>query len=235
MNRTTWIVIAVIVILGLGGLIAFTKKDSVNVDTLDPTKIIQNENGLIGDRVYGKTDAKVVVFEYADFQCTGCEAAFNTMNTVQKLYKDKVAFVFRNFPLTSIHPNALAAATVAEAAGQQGKFWEMHDLLFTNQSAWSSLSTDQRGETFLGYAKQLGLDTDKFTQDQASKAVSEKISRDRSLGGKVGVSSTPTLFIGDEKLDSNTVNDVMNGSGDSFKNKIDEALKAAGETPPARS
>lgn len=235
MNRTTWIVIAAIVVLGLGGLIAFTKKDSVDVSSLDPTKIIQSENSTIGDRVYGKTDAKVIVFEYADFQCPGCASAYTTLNSVKELYKDKIAFVFRNFPLTSIHPNALAASAVAEAAGQQGKFWEMYTLLFSQRDAWVNLSTSQRSDVFLGYAKQLGLNTDTFTTDQASEAVSEKISRDRALGGKVGVDSTPSILIGSTKLDSAIVNDIINGKGDGFMGKLDEALKAAGETPPARS
>lgn len=234
MNRTTWIIIAVIVVLGLGGLIAFTKKDSVNVDTLSPAKIIHGDSGSIGDRVTGKTDAKVVVFEYADYQCPGCGAAFTTTQSVQALYKDRVAFVFRNFPLTSIHPNALAAAAVAEAAGQQGKFWEMHDLLFSQRDAWVNLSSSQRSDVFLGYAKQLGLNTDTFTADQSSTLVSEKISRDRGLGTKVGVDSTPSFFIGSDQVDSTTVNSVINGDGTAFMDKIDTALKAAGETPPAR-
>lgn len=234
MNKTTWIVIVAIVVLGLGGLIAFTRQGTANVDNLDPTAIISSENGSIGDQVYGKVDSKVIVFEYADFQCPGCGAAYATTHAIQNLYKDKVAFVFRNFPLTSIHPNALAASSVAEAAGLQGKFWEMHDLLFSQRDGWVNLSVSQRGETFLNYAKQLNLDIDKFTSDQASKAVSEKISRDRSLGGKVGVNSTPSFFIGSEQMDTDTVDDVINGNGDKFMDKIDAALEAVNETPPAR-
>lgn len=234
MNRTTWIVIAAIVVLGLGGLIVFTKKDSVDVGNLDPSKIIQSENGAIGDHVYGKTDAKVIVFEYADFQCPGCDSAYTTLKSVKELYKDKIAFVFRNFPLTSIHPNALAASSVAEAAGQQSKFWEMHDLLFSQRDAWVNLSSDQRGNVFLGYAKQLGLNADTFSTDQSSRTVAEKISRDRGLGSKIGVDSTPSLFIGSSQVDSTTVNSVINGDGTSFMDKLDNALTAAGETPLAR-
>lgn len=234
MNKTTWIVIIAIVVLGLGALIAFTKRDSTNVDNLDPTQIIQSEDGSIGDQVYGKTDSNVILFEYADYQCPGCGAAYPTMHEIQNLYKDKVTFVFRNFPLTTIHPNALAASAVAEAAGLQGKFWEMHDLLFTQRDGWVNLTVTQRGDTFLGYAKQLGLDIDKFTSDQASKEVSDKISRDRSLGGKVGVEATPSFFIGSEQVDSDTVDSILNGNGDKLMDKLDAALKAAGETPPAR-
>lgn len=232
MNKVTWIVIGAIVLVGLGGLIAFTKKDEVNVDNLDPAAIIQSSDSSIGDRVYGKTDAKVIVFEYADYQCPGCGAAYPTIKTIQETYKDQVAFVFRNFPLTSKHPNALAAASAAEAAGQQGKFWEMHDLLFSQRDSWVDLSTDKRDDVFLGFAKQLSLDTDKFTTDRASKTVAEKINRDRSLGAKVGVDATPSLFIGSTKVDSTTVDDVINSKSDSFMAKLDAALKEAGETPP---
>lgn len=234
MNRTTWIVIIAIVILGLGGLIAFAKQGTTNVDNLDPTQIIQSEDGTIGDHTYGKSDSKVVVFEYADYQCPGCGAAYPATHAIQELYKDQVTFVFRNFPLTTIHPNALAASAVAEAAGLQGKFWEMHDLLFTQRDGWVNLTVTQRGDTFLSYAKQLNLDIDQFTSDQASQEVSDKISRDRSLGGKVGVDSTPSFFIGSEQMDSDTVDDVINGNGDKLMDKLDAALKAAGETPPTR-
>lgn len=234
MNRITWIVIGAICLIGLGGLIAFTKQGEPNVDNIDPNTIVQSENGSIGDRTTGKAGAKVIVFEYADYQCPGCGAAFSTIKSIQETYKDKVTFVFRNFPLTSIHPNALAASSVAEAAGQQGKFWEMHDLLFSQRDAWVNLTGDQRGSVFVGYAKQLDLDVDKFTADQGGKIVSEKISRDRALGGKVGVDSTPSLFIGSTKVDATTVDEVINGKGDSFMNKLDDALRAAGETPPTR-
>ncbi len=235
MNRTTWIIIAVIVVLGLGGLIAFTKKDSVNVDNLDPSKVIQGENGSIGDRVYGKTDAKVVVFEYGDFQCPGCSYAHTATVSIRTLYKDKVAFVFRNLPLTTLHPNALAAATVAEAAGQQGKFWEMHDLLYEQRTSWIDLSADKRNDAFRGFAQQLGLDLTKFDTDQASAAVSDKISRDRAIASKLGIAETPTFYVGSTKADSTTANDVINGKGDKLMDMIDTALKAADETPPTRS
>lgn len=239
MNRTAWIVIVAACVLGLGTLIFFTKKDAVNVDDIDPASIVSGTETAIGDRVFGKTDAKVVVFEYADFQCPGCAGAFSTMSAVQEVYKDKIAFVFRNFPLTTIHPNALAAATVAEAAGEQGKFWEMHDLLFQNRDDWVNLSTDQRGSVFLGYAQQLNLDMNRFSTDQASSLVASKIDRDRALGGKANVSATPTIFIGSERVSDEILSggegtSIINGNGSAFMDKLDEALKAVGETPPSR-
>ena len=234
MNRTAWIIIAAACVLGLGALVVSSKKDDVNIDALNPSSIILSENGSIGDRVFGNANAKVIVFEYADFQCPGCAGAFTNTSAIQKLYKDQVAFVFRHFPLTTIHPNALASATVAEAAGQQGKFWEMHDLLFEQREGWVNLTADQRGAVFLGYVTQLGLDVEKFKTDQASKIVSEKISRDQALGGKLNVNSTPSFFVGTAKADEKTVEDMIQSKGEKFMDMIDAALKAAGETPPIR-
>lgn len=234
MNKTTWIIISALCVLGLGALIVFTKKDAVNVDNLDPNAIISFEEGNIGDRILGKTDAKVVVYEYADFQCPGCAGAHPAMKTIQALYKDKVAFVYRNFPLTSAHPNALAAASAAEAAGQQDKFWEMVDLLFTNQSQWSSASLDDRGKIFESYAEKLELNIDTWRNDQTSKIVQDKIARDRALGAKKTVDSTPSFFVNADKMSADIVNNVIQSDGALLMDKIDAALKAVGETPPNR-
>ena len=119
--------------------------------------------------------AKVVVFEYADFQCPGCGAAFPQTKKIQSFYQDKVAFVFRNLPLTTIHPNAMAAAAVSEAAGLQGKYWEMHDLLFTSRDSWVDLTPGNRGSMFETFAKQLNLNIDQFRTDLSGTKVQEKI------------------------------------------------------------
>lgn len=235
MNRTAWIIIVAVCVLGLGGLIVFTKKDSINVDSIDPAKVITATNGAIGDRVYGKADSKVVVIEYADYQCPGCAGAYQNFNAIKKLYSEKVAFVFRNFPLTTIHPNSLAASSVAEAAGQQGKFWDMHDTLFGNRDAWVNLSVNDRSSAFLGYANQLKLNVTTFNSDLAGKMVADKIARDRALGNKLGVNSTPSFFIGNKEADSETVNDIIQQGGTKLMDAIDAALKNVGETPPARS
>ena len=235
MNRTAWIVISVLVVLGLAGLVIVSKKDAVNVDGIDPYTVIQSTDGTIGDQTKGKKDAKVVVFEYADFQCPGCAGAHQNLPRIQALYEGSVLFVFRNFPLTSGHQNALAASTSAEAAGLQGKFWEMHDVLFSNQNEWQSLDAQKRNETFTAYAKQLGLNTDTFTNDLSNKAVQEKIRTDRALGAKVNVTETPTFIVNNEKVSSEIVTDLIQKGGDLFMDLLDAKLKEAGETPPARN
>lgn len=222
MTRTRWIIFGLICIFALAGIVFFNKKDSVDVSATDPAKIITGTNG---DHVFGKADAKVVLFEYGDFQCPGCGGAYPQLKTITEKYKDKVAFVFRNFPLTSIHPNALAAATAAEAAALQGKYWEMHDKLYETQNDWSSVSPANRGQVFLGYARDLGLNTDKFTTDMSSQTVADKIARDRALGTKLDVSSTPTLYVNDQKVDAATITSVVQSNGDLLTKKLDELLK----------
>ena len=234
MNKTTWIIISALCVIGLGALIFLTKKDDVNVDGLDPNAIVLSSDGVIGDEVFGKANSKVILYEYADFQCPGCAGAHPTTKNIQQLYQNQVAFVYRHFPLTTAHPNALAAASAAEAAGRQGKFWEMSDLLFNNQSQWSSASLDDRGKIFESYASRLELNIDTWKNDQTSKTVQDKISRDRALGGKKAVDSTPSFFVNSSKMDAEVVNNVIQNDGSLLMDKIDEALKAVGETPPQR-
>lgn len=233
MTRTRWIIFAAIVLLILSGLVVLSGKDKVDVNTVDANALITS--GDNADNIYGNANAKVIVIEYADFQCPGCAGAYAQMNTIKEIYKNDVAFVFRNFPLTTIHPNALASSSAAEAAGLQGKFWEMHDLLFANQSNWESLSTSDRGPTFEGFASQLNLDLDQFKTDIASERVANRINFHRALGGKANVTSTPTLFINGNMVSSETINDIIQKNGDLFKKELDSAIKTTGGTVPANS
>jgi len=232
MDKIRWIIFGVVCVLVLGGLVFLANRDKKDVSDINANSIIASENGSIGDRVYGNKDAKVVLFEYGDFQCPSCGAAFPKIKTIKETYKDQIAFVFRNFPLTSIHPNALAASSAAEAAGQQGKFWEMHDALYENQNSWSSASTDSRNDIFEQYAQAIGLKMDQYRTDLTSKAVADKIARDRAIGGKIKVASTPTFYLGDELVNSEVNANVVNGDGSELTKLIDAKLKAAGVEPP---
>lgn len=235
MTRSRWIIFALICIITLGGLVLFSKKDSVNVDTVDPAKAVSETTTEIGDQIYGDKAAKVVLIEYGDFQCPGCAGAFPQLKTIKEVYKDQIAFIFRNFPLTAIHPNALAAATAAESAGLQGKFWQMHDKLYENQDAWSSIEAAKRTDVFAGYAQDLGLDVEQFKTDLSDPKVAAKISRDRAFGNKVGVDSTPTVYLGSTKLTDEETTDLVQANGEKLMDKLDAALKAAGVEPPKRS
>ena len=178
-------------------------------------------NGNIADHVSGAKNAKVTMIEYGDFQCPACGSAYPKVKEINDEYKDKVTFIFRNNPLTTIHPNARAGAAAAEAAGLQGKYWEMHDILYEQQNDWSGLDSTKRSAIFETYAKQIGVkDINKFTADMASKAVNQKIDYDLALGKKIPVTATPTILINGKTIDSDTWSNK-----DSFKQAVEDALK----------
>jgi protein-disulfide isomerase len=231
MTNTRWLVFIGICLAILGGLVVATRRDKVNVSNVDPS--IVATTGDTADHVFGKKDSKVVLIEYGDFQCPSCGRAHLPLKTLTETYKGQVAFVFRNFPLTTIHPNALSSASAAEAAGLQGKYWEMYDMLYTKQNEWSTFSPTQRTEAFTSYAKDLGLNTAKFATDLESKPVSTKINYDRALANKLNVDSTPTLYIGSTKIDNDTLSKLVQGDSSALKAKLDEALRAAGYKLPS--
>lgn len=199
MTRARWIIFAIICLGIVLGLFLFPKSNRVDVSKVDPAKVEQQ--GPMADQIYGNADAKTVLIEYGDFQCPGCGAAYPAIKEIKEKYKEDLAFVFRNLPITSAHPNALAAATAAEAAGKQGKFWQMHDKLFENQQMWEMASIESRTTTFEGYAREVGLNIDQYKTDLTNEEVSKKINRDRALANKVGANSTPTFVLDGKKLD----------------------------------
>jgi protein-disulfide isomerase len=228
MNKVTWIIFGVVVVLIFGGLVVYSHASNppIDVSNVNATNIIAAsvQNGQIADHVYGKADSKVVFIEYGDYQCPSCSGAHPQIKAVTEAYKDKVAFVFRNFPLTTIHPNARAAAAASEAAGLQGKYWEMHNRLYESQADWESLTGDQRTNTFIDYASQLKIDTAKFKTDLASTAVNSKISFDQALGKKIGVNATPSFYLNGKQLSSTDSGQIVQGSTTVLTGLFDKAL-----------
>lgn len=198
MSRNGWIIFSILCALVLGGLIYVSQLGKTNVSNIKPEveQSASAENGNIADHVYGNAKSKVILIEYGDFQCPGCGSSYPIVKQVVEKYKDKIGLIFRNFPLSSIHPNALAAAAAAEAAGLQGKYWEMHNRLYETQNAWKDLSNQVRTDYFKNLAAQIGVDTKKWETDLDKEAVTKKIDFDRALGQKAGVSGTPAFFIG---------------------------------------
>ena len=140
------------------------------------------------DHIQGDPKAILTLVEYSDYQCPFCGAAYPEVKKVQKDLGSKLRFVFRNFPLTNVHEFARVAAETAEAANVQGKFWEMHDFLYEHQRTLGDHSVA------LGYAKKLGLDTQKFDRE-ISQHVYEKRIKDDFMGGvRSGVNGTPTFY-----------------------------------------
>lgn len=144
------------------------------------------------DHVRGAPDADLTITIYADFQCPACLTETQIIASGWPQIADRVRMVFRHFPLDT-HRHAFLAARYAEAAGRQGRFWELHDMLFANQRSWSSMA-DAR-QTFNGYALQLGLDMDQLQRDVASTEVRDKIVADQQGGVRAGVRGTPSLFV----------------------------------------
>jgi protein-disulfide isomerase len=209
MTKKSWIIFSVLCIAILGGLIAISQGDKINVDNanLSAIQTASKDSGNIADHVSGNKTSKVILFEYGDYQCPGCESAYPVIKQVTDKYSKQLGFVFRNFPLTSIHPNALAAASASEAAGLQGKYWEMHDKLYTNQASWKDLTGVARTDYFVSLAESLGIDGKKFTTDLASTDVNRKISFDRALGQKANVTGTPTFYLNDKNVGDQYVKD----------------------------
>lgn len=146
------------------------------------------------DHSQGNDNAAITLVEYGDYQCSYCGQAFGFIKDAQDAIGDDLRFIFRNFPLTEVHPHATAAAQAAEAAASQGKFWEMHDMLYENQQALSS-------SDLMGYAKKVGLDLEQFKKDIGNDTTSGKVEADFESGVRSGVNGTPAFFINGEKYD----------------------------------
>lgn len=151
------------------------------------------------DITFGSPSAKLVIIEYSDFQCPACASYYPILKKIKEDYKDNLLFVYRNFPLRGVHKNALISAQAGYAALKQGKFWEFHDILFDNQRSWSELS-DPR-ETYISYAKKLGLDTQKFAKDLESDETKKFVISQENQALSVGINSTPTIFLNTKRLD----------------------------------
>ncbi|HYD35047.1 MAG TPA: DsbA family protein [Vitreimonas sp.] len=152
-------------------------------------------------RVKGKAEAQVTITEFSDFQCPACKAISPLIKQVADQNPDTVKVNYRHFPLTMIHPYATLAAQASEAAGEQGKFWEMHDLLFANQETWAAFqSEDEARAEFEKYAEQLGLDKATFVETIQSDAIKQNVANDIAAGNQLRVSATPTIFVNDQQV-----------------------------------
>jgi protein-disulfide isomerase len=169
----------------------------------------------------GPETAPVVLEEFGDFQCPPCGRMHPVVQQIEKDYGERLRFVFRHYPLQQIHKNAFAAARASEAAAMQGKFWEMHDLIFDNQAQWAE-SAEPR-PVFNDYARRLGLNVEKFQSDMAGQAVAERVMADYQRGNSLGVSGTPTFYVNGRELPGTQALDPAY-----LRAQIDQALGAAG-------
>lgn len=194
--------IAVLTLVALAGACGDSKKPANNAPANRPAQpSTNNASAPIGAQppnMLGNPNATVTVEEFADFQCPTCAKIHDVMKNVQAAYGSRIKFVFRNYPLTQIHKNAFDAAVAAEAAGRQGKFWDMQNIIFQNQAAWSN-SSDVR-PVFNEYATKLGLDVERFKSDMAGMETKERVQRDMERGRALNISSTPTIFVNGQSI-----------------------------------
>src|SRR3989449_6119586 len=167
-------------------------------ETYEPPKLVVPVDPS-RDHIQGDPKAVLTLVEYGDYQCPFCGAAYPEVKKVQKEIGPKLRFVFRNFPLINVHEFATVAAETAEAAGAQGKFWEMHDFLYEHQRTLGDHSVA------LGYAKKLGLDTQRFERDISQHVYQKRIKDDFMGGVRSGVNGTPTFYVNGVRHDEDAV------------------------------
>lgn len=172
----------------------------------------------------GSPTAAVVLEEFADFQCGSCAAVNPTMNEIKSIYGSKINFIFRNYPL-SMHDKAYDAAVAAEAAGMQGKFWDMQNLIFTNQAVWSR--SDTHKQAFKEYAQKIGLDIAKWESDILGIAAKSRVDEDLKRGRAIGVDATPSLYINGNLVNFNDMRNVQ-----TLRALIDAELAKANQGNP---
>lgn len=155
----------------------------------------------------GNADAEVVLVEYSDFQCPACRAMYPVVSDLMDQYGESLRFEYRHFPIERAHPYAVQAAMAAEAAGQQGKFYEFHDLLFENQTTWSQSATPN--VLFAEYAEQLELDMDTYKRHANASDLRDKVRAQQQLGFDAGVTGTPTMFLNGERMEYSTYDEFV--------------------------
>lgn len=200
MQRKTevWLIVGFVIVVVLIVVIAafVSSKGSSTVGGFQAT---QTSAITSSDHAQGDPSAKVSVIEYGDFECPACGEYEPMVEQLEQQYDARVLFVFRNFPLYQIHPFAMIGAQAAEAAALQGKYWQMHDLLYKMQNEWTADTSlapaDVVTKYFNGYAQSLGLDVTKFDADINSDAVKAKVQADLASGNAAQIDHTPTFFI----------------------------------------
>ncbi len=160
------------------------------------------------ERIKGNLNATTTLIEYLDFQCPACAAYHPLINQIYEKYKDKMKFVVRHFPLTTIHSNAMKAAIAAEAAYNQGKFWEFSDMLFKNQNEWANVFNPN--DIFIKYANALNLNIEQFKNDLQNQTGKEKINNDIKSGNAIGVNATPTFFLNNQQIQPRSYDEFIN-------------------------
>lgn len=234
MSKQFWAVIAVLVLVFVGAIIINDHKSSSSGTAGTPT-----------NHVEGSTSTGVKLVEYGDYQCPACGSFYQTVKDTVAKYQSQIQFQFRNLPLTSLHPNAFAGARAAEAAGMQGKYFQMHDALYdqnvsyyaSNQTEATWINSSNPLNNFATYAQSLGLNVAKFKTDFASAKVNADINADLAAFKKTGAEeATPTFFLdGKQVSTSKLLGSNGQPSIDAFSKVIDAEIAAKAKTASTSS
>lgn len=196
-------------------------KPSDQPKNASPTPTAEVPDGAEPSHLHGNANATVTVEEFGDFQCGACGGYYPELKKMEADFGDRIRVIFRERPLIPPHEHALIAAQAAEAAGLQGKFWEMHDKLYENQATWTVAK--DLVPVFVDYAKQIGVDPDRFMKDLNGEAVAQRIFLDGRRAHALAINSTPTFFVnGKEAKDESW-------KPEGLRAMINEALKTAGK------
>src|SRR6266699_7197133 len=196
------IVSAVALITLAGGTMLYHAK-GLPLLTISKNHPVSGTDGAGSIHIRGKPDAPVTLEEFGDFECPPCGRLSEPINKLEQDYHSRLRIIFHHFPFGT-HPHAQEAAFASEAAGLQGRFWEMHDLLYREQAAWSK-AADAR-LLFNAYAGMLGLKLDRFKKNMESDEVKKRVTSDQQQGAALGVTVTPTIFINNRALPPASLN-----------------------------
>jgi protein-disulfide isomerase len=188
MSKLKPALLILVAIVVAGGVAVFMSRESAETETAAPGTPAPG-----GGRFKGPADAPVTLTEFGDYQCPACRSYHPIIDELMRRYPTQLKLQFHHFPLVQIHANAMLAAQAAEAAGDQGKFWEMHDQLFLQQHVWAS-STNARA-FFVSLAGQLGLNASQFSQSLDSTQTRDRILADVAKGRDANIPGTPTFFM----------------------------------------
>jgi protein-disulfide isomerase len=211
-----FVIVAAVALLTLGSGAMLYRAKRLPVLTIPKNQMVPGVDGAKSIHVLGQPDAPVTLEEYGDFQCPPCGMLAGPINQFEQDYRPRLRVVFRQFPLIN-HKHAREAAFASEAAGLQGRFWEMHDLLYREQSVWSK--ADDARLLFNSYAGMLGLNIDRFKKDMESDKVKARVTFDQQQGTALGVKNTPTIFLNNRALEPGDLNPA------NLRRVIDAAVK----------
>ncbi len=198
MNKKYYIAFGVAILIVAGTWFSGIGSDVKSSNKTPKVSEVPEAISAIPGHVKGNIESAIKIVEYSDLQCPACGVYYPIMKQLVEEFGNDISFEYRHFPLRSIHPNAEPAALATEAAGLQGKFWEMHDILFERQQEWSNKKGDN---IFTSYAKEIGIDITKFESDMSfNEDIKNKVESDYQSGLALKVNSTPSFFLNGVKM-----------------------------------